>query len=164
MPGAEASEDTSEVTTTILVIIAIIVVLVALAAGSIGFMLGRCCSSMKPTKSKKDDEDTCIFHEKLPREGVRARSMPGRVLITKHGKKFHTSAECNGLQRATSKLQKYKACKVCARPWSESSDSSEWRCRVLSAATENRRVVIAATELSKGRRAYIYRERKQINE
>ena len=125
MPGAEASEETSEVTTTIMMVIASIVVLVALAASSIGFMLGRCCSSMTPTKSKKDDEDTCIFHEKLQREGVRVRCMPGSVLIAKTGKKFHTSRECDGLRLATSKPQKYKACKKCARPWSESSDSSE---------------------------------------
>ena len=130
MPGAEASEDASEDTTTITVVFVILVVAVALAAGTIGFMLGRCCSSMKPiepaAKIKKDGEDTCIFHEKLPREGVRARSMPGRVLITKHGKKFHTSAECDGLRGATSKPKKYEACKVCARPmWSESSDANE---------------------------------------
>ena len=125
MPGAEASEETSEVTTTIMMVIASIVVLVALAASSIGFMLGRCSSSMTLAKSKKDDEDTCIFYEKLQRDGARARSVPSHVLITQGGKKFHTSRECTGLRIATSKPKKYRGCKKCARPWSESDDSSE---------------------------------------
>ena len=112
-------------------ILVVIVAIVAFASSSVGFMLGRCWPSMRHSKpaakGRKDGEDMLIFHEKVQRKGIRTRNiMPACVLITKHGEKYHTSAECKGLRGATSKPKEFDACKVCAkRIWHDLSDASD---------------------------------------